>query len=255
MSLRGAGHRARPAPPARRPIAAGSAPALHPHWWRTRARQDPAARSPSHGGERHRLTPPHPPARPGLARPGRRDGTRVPARRAHVGSTSRSSAAPARPSYQRPTDVSLRTTRPKSPADRRRHRGRSAPPEPRPAAPPLPSAAAANRCPLPASQPIGIRRPVGAGQRIRRPGAGRLLGRRAGGTRQSLGGVWRGGGLSGAPSGRAVPAGTVPVPPASPRDPSRVPTGTGERRRVKLTPVQRALSARWTLTPDTWVLQ
>lgn len=74
VSLRGAGHRARPAPPARRPIAAGSASALPPHWRRTRARQDPAARSPSHGGERHRLTPPPScPVRAGAARPARRN--------------------------------------------------------------------------------------------------------------------------------------------------------------------------------------
>lgn len=213
MSLRGAGHRARPAPPARRPIAAGSASALPPHWRRTRARQDPTARTPSHGGERHRLTPPP----PGSARlgPAERSGTRVPARRAHVGSASHSSSA--RSSYQRPTDVSLRTTHPKSPADRRRHRGRSAPPELRPAAPPLPSAAAANRCPLPAPQPIGIRRRVGAGQRIRRPGAGRLLGRRAGRSRQLLGGV-----RAGAAPGHPQPGQT----PASHPDPPRIPPGS-----------------------------
>lgn len=74
VSLRGAGHGVRPAPPARRPIAAGSASAVPPHRRRTRARQDPAARPPSHGGERHRLTPPPScPARAGAARPARRN--------------------------------------------------------------------------------------------------------------------------------------------------------------------------------------
>lgn len=151
---------------------------------------------PPHGGERHRFTPLPPLPPPAGASPFRRGGVRVPARRAHVSRASLVFAASALPSVQRPAAVSLRTTRPMSPAGRRRHRRRSPPPEPRPAAParPLPLRRRprlrrrSQSLPAPAPQPIGIRRPLGAGQRIRRPGAGRLLGGQAEGRGRSLGG-------------------------------------------------------------------
>lgn len=173
--------RARPAS-SRWPIAAGSAPALPLHWRSAPARQ---GLLPPRGAELRCFTPlPPAPAGPGRSR---REGLRVPARRAHVSSASRFFASSALSLALRHAAVSLRTPRPVTPAGRRRrHRGRSPPSEPRPVPRPRPlptacrsaSAAAANRCPFSLSQPIGIRRPVGAGQRIRRPGEGRLLGGR-----------------------------------------------------------------------------
>lgn len=123
---------ARPAS-SRWPIAAGSAPALPLHWRSAPARQ---GLLPPRGAELRCFTPlPPAPAGPGRSR---RGGLRVPARRAHVSSASRFFASSALPSALRHAAVSFRTPRPVSPAGRRRrHRGRSPPPDPRRTSPAL----------------------------------------------------------------------------------------------------------------------
>lgn len=241
MSLRGAGHRSRPAPLARRPIAAGSASALPPHWRRTRARQDP--RLPLPLTAKNVTDSPPPPSRPGPVRPARRNPSPRPP-------CSRPQRVPL---LRRPRPTLVPTTDRRIPPHHAPKESCGPPTPPRPfrsaRAPPGRPASSFRRrsqsLPLFSPQPIGIRRPAGAGRRIRRPGAGRLLGRRAQAVAR---GRWSGV-RARAPSARA---GTAGAPARGRPQSTRIPSvshplpasGPRQCRRVKRIPVPLAPSAR-----------
>lgn len=148
------------------------------------------------GGERHRFTPLPTPRPPGRGEPVPTRRIRVPARRAHVSRASLFFASSALPPLQRlapyPSAPRAQWVRQAADATTAEQHPPSPAPPPRPApfssADRPSSAATANHLPAPSSQPIGTRVPAGAGQRIRRPGAGPLLGGRAEDRQQSLGG-------------------------------------------------------------------